>query len=112
MSEILNTKYGTYDLNDRKSAYIYFCQNFGFHSRDMSLIEQYFITEYEELEKEIEKLQKQNEKLKNALSYYCAHQLYKPIIGMKLDEKTSKLIYEMGSIARKTLEELDNDPAS
>lgn len=64
------------------------------------------------LQSKIEKLQKQNEKLKNALSYYCAHQLYKPIIGMRLDEKTSKLIYEMGSIARKTLEELDNDPAS
>lgn len=110
MSEILNTKYGTYDLNDRKSAYRYFCQNFGFHSRDMSLIEQYFITEYEELEKQIEKLQKKNEKLRDALIKISIRTEIDAYRKTALNLTDDMMAIEQ--IVSKSLKEIDNDPAS
>ena len=73
MSEILNTKHGTYDLSDRMSVYKYFCQNFGFKSGDISLIEKYFVTEYESLQSENKELRAALMHLFNAASCseYC-----------------------------------------
>lgn len=59
-------------------------------------------------EKEIEKLQKQNEKLREALDYYTS-----PDLGHKLPYQTGFDYDEViGEVARKTLKEIENDPAS
>lgn len=60
------------------------------------------------LAKEIEKLQKQNEKLRDALDYYTSPDLAHKLpyqAGFDYDEV-------IGEVARKTLKEIDNDPAS
>ena len=49
MSEIISTDRGTYDLSKRLDVYRYFCREFGLNSRDMSLCERFFLTEYENL---------------------------------------------------------------
>lgn len=60
----------------------------------------------EPIGEENKRLEKQLKIALKALSHYELHDLYEPIRGKEMDEKTARFAHELGEIARQAIKEI------